>query len=832
MLSAHNEENLTMLKCHALTIENLTNPIGIDEEKPRFSWKLESDNTDVFQAEYELEIEGMWKETVKSEQSLYIEYAGKPLAPKTKYDVKVRVKDNYGELSEYAYASFTTGLMGEQPSAKWIGTANSEKIPKFVSKFDYNGQSTAYAFASAYGLYEIYINGKRVGENYFAPGFTAYFSRLQYQMYDVHEYLKNGENLIEVYLGKGWCAGRYPFECCKESYTDHTCFMLALELDGKQVLTSDESWKCYDSPILFSEFYDGEIYDSRLVGAFENEKSIITYDKGFNNLVWNMGTPVRIWESRKPERMFRTPKGELVIDFGQNMAGWAEITASAKSGDKIKISHAEVLDAEGNFYTANLRSAKNEVTFIFDGSGVQTYHPHFAFEGFRYIRIDECDFNVTIDNFMGRVIYSKIDLSATLNTSNAKLNKLFSNTLWSQKGNFIEIPTDCPQRDERVGWTGDAQIFISTALKLGDTQAFYKKWITDMKAEQTEEGLVADFIPDMNRKRTSSAWGDCATVCPWELFKAGGDIKFLEKMYPMMRKWTDYIRSQGENEFIWNTGHHYGDWLALDGEEGSYEGITPKDYIATAFFKFSTVLARKAAYVLGYDEEVKYLDELTRNVQNAFKAEFLDEDGMPKIKTQTSYVLALHFDMLEDKERAAKELNDLIIANGNRLNTGFVGVGYLCRALADSGYTDTAYSLLLQEAYPSWLYSVNQGATTIWEHWDGLKPDGTMWSTDMNSFNHYSYGSIIDWVYSIALGINVKDYGYKQILLTPTPDGRLDFCDGEFDTPYGKVASRWEYIDNGKVKYTFKVPCNTKAKIILPNDSIYDVGSGTYEFTL
>lgn len=822
-----------MLKCYALTCESLKNPIGIDVPNPRFSWKIAGDSDGIFQTEYEITVENMWHTCVKSEQSLYIEYGGKPLLPKTKYKYKVRVRDNRGEVSDYACGSFTTGIMGEALKSKWIGRKEeSENVLKYVSAVTYNGEKNAYIFATAYGIYEIFINGKRVGDSYFAPGFTEYHNRLQYQMYDVSKYLVMGENRVEVWLGKGWAAGRYPFSGLKQPYASVPCFNFTLELDGSAALLSDENWRCFDSPILSAEFYDGEVYDSRLDGVDKNEKKVEILDYGFDNLVWNMGTPVRIQESIKPVKMLRTPKGELVIDFGQNMAGWAEITACGKSGDKITFTHAEVLDRDGNFYTENMRSAKNEVTFIFNGRGEQTYHPHFSFEGFRYIRIDECSFDVNLENFVGRVIYSDIDINAMLETSNKKLNRLFLNTIWSQKGNFIDIPTDCPQRDERAGWTGDAQIFISTALKTGDTHAFYKKWIMDLMAGQSEKGLVAEFVPDAGRKYTSAAYGDAACICPWELYKAGADKKYLKTVYPMMRKWTDYILGEGENEFLWNTGHHFGDWLALDAEDGSYEGITPKDYIATAFFYFSSSIAKKAATVLGYENEVKYLDKLTRSIKKEFVRTFLDENGMPLVRTQTAYVIGLHFGLLDDKKRAAYELNKMILENGNKLKTGFVGVGYLCSALSENGYTDTAYSLLLQEGYPSWLYSVGQGATTIWEHWDGLKPDGTMWSADMNSFNHYSYGSIIDWVYSVSLGIKASEVGYKKITVEPHPDKRLDFCGGEFDTPYGRVGSKWEYLDDGRVKYTVLVPCNTTASIILPNGDAYEKASGRYEFII
>ncbi len=823
-----------MIECIDLKCENLINPIGIDEVNPRFSWKLTSDKEEVFQTGYEIIVEDMWHAVVKSEQSLYIKYDGAPLQPKTKYNYKVRVTDNYGETSPFISGSFTTGMMGEKIQAKWIGRfdGNSEKYA-FVKNIVCGEFDTAYIFASAYGLYEIYINGKRVGDSWFSPGFTSYNNRLQYQMYDVSEYLTGGENEIKVYLGNGWCSGRYPFQTWKKVYKELPAFMLQLELDGDIKCVTDSGWQSINSPIIKSEFYDGETYDSRIENDSFDKEGVDVFDYASDNLVWNAGEKVRVIEEIRPVKMFKTPKGETVIDFGQNMVGWAEFSGTGKCGDVLSFTHAEVLDKDGNFYTENLRTAKNEVTFILNGNENQAYHPHFSFQGFRYIRIDECSFDVGIENFSGKVI-SSINTTSKFHSANELLNKLFLNVQWGQKGNFVDIPTDCPQRDERVGWTGDAQVFMSTALKNADCFAFFNKWLRDMMADQTEEGLAQIFIPAMIEEKTASAWGDCAAICPWELYKAGADKDFLEVVYPMMKKWVNYIKAQGDNEYLWNTGFQFGDWLGLDAEEGSYEGATDKFYIATAYYAYSTALTLKAAKVLGKYDDAEVLLNLYRNIKKEFLKVYTDSDGMPVCKTQTAYALGLFMDLFENKPKAAKELSDMIKNNGNKLTTGFVGTPYLCFALSENGQADTAYSILLQEEYPSWLYSVKQGATTVWEHWDGLKPDGTMWSEDMNSFNHYAYGSIMDWVYSVVCGISTDEElgAYKRSVIAPKPDKRLQSCFTEFDTPYGKIASGWEYTDGNKLKVTVKIPCNTVSKIILPDGKTYEKGSGEYTWEI
>lgn len=820
-----------MLKCYELKCEGLKNPMGIDISSPRFSWKLESDRENTVQSEYEIIIDGAWKKREKSDNSLFVEYDGEPLKPKTKYTYKVRAWDNNGEVSDFAEGFFATGLMGEAPEAKWIGAKEiKENAPMLVKKFVCENPETAYIFASAYGLYEIYLNGEKVGDRYLTPGYTAYNSRIQYQMYDVENMLKSGENEIKILLGKGWCCGGFPFRTETGGlYGKLPSAMLQLEINGKIAVKTDETWKKYDSQILFSEIYNGETYDSTLENKYINEEAVRISDYGYDNLVWNSGESVKLVERVAAKEIIKTPKGETVIDFGQNLAGWVEINASGKTGDKIKYIHGEILDKDGNFYFENMRDAKNTIEFTLNGEKNRVLRPHFSFQGFRYIRIEECDFEIKPECFTACVLCS-VDITGSFESKNPLLNRFFKNVLWGQRGNFIDIPTDCPQRNERMGWTGDAQVFISTAAKNADVYAFFRKWLYDMKAEQRENGNVQFFIPaPQDLDKCSSAWGDAATICPWTLYKACGDKKLLSELYPMMKKWVYCIKETGDNEFLWDTGFHFGDWLSLDAEGDSCEGGTDKFYIATAFYAYSTSLVIKAAKELDLYDDVKEFEALYENIVKEFKKTFLDEKELPICQTHTAYILLLNMGLTNNEKEAASRLNQMIIDCGTRLNTGFVGTPYLCFVLSKYGYTKTAYSLLLRTEYPSWLYPVTKGATTIWERWDGIRPDGTVQNAGMNSYNHYAYGCVADWIYSVVCGISEEETSkaYKKSVIKPMPDERLGECYAEFETPYGKIGSGWKY-ENDRITFRFLIPCNTTSKVILPNGESHILGSGSY----
>lgn len=690
----------------------------------------------------------------------------------------------------------------------------------------------AKIYISALGVYEAKLNGKRIGDYVLAPGWTSYGHRVQYQEYDITNLLGK-ENSLEITIGKGWCFSELTWENKVFSPYPVPAAICAMKIsynDGTdEIILSDESFEVSESAVLYSDIYDGEIYDSRSVKRHW-EPAAVRQDYPKEILILQQGEYIREIEEIKPVELLLTEKNEKIIDFGQNLTGYVKFKTGHPAGTVLEISHAEVLDSDGCFYTENLRSAKQHIRYVANGQRAE-YKPFFTFQGFRYIRLDQWPGDVSLDDFTAVVVHSDMKRTGYFECSNEKVNKLFSNIIWGQKGNFLDVPTDCPQRDERLGWTGDAQVFIRAASYNFDTQKFFEKWLTDLSLDQLEDGGVPAIVPNVFGEweaNSSSAWGDAAVICPWQIYLTYADKDMLNRQFDSMKKWVDYIRKQGKDEFLWNTGHQYGDWLGLDAAEGSYEGATPKDLIATAYFAYSTGLFIKAGKVL--DKDMAEYETLYSNVVSAFQNNFI-KDGKITAHTQTAHALAIYFDLCGRwKAEIVRELAEIVIANGNKLKTGFVGTPYLLHALSQNGYTKTAYSLLLQEDFPSWLYSVNKGATTIWEHWDGIKNDGSFWDPAMNSFNHYAYGAVADWMYEVIAGINIDESapGFENVVLKPIPDKRLGYAAASIDTRLGKLSSKWSILDD-KIKYEFEVP--NKATIIIGNE-VHKVAKGQYVFTV
>lgn len=715
-------------------------------------------------------------------------------------------------------------------NANWISTDVDigEVCPIFSKNITTKKEiKRAELSISAIGVYEAEINGVRVGEFILAPGLTSYKTRIQYQTYDVTDMLKD-ENTLSITLGKGWHRGRISINDKVINQTDGAVIAeLAVTYDdgSEEIIITDDSWSVTTSKIMFSDLYDGETYDANAL-IKELGNAVINNDISKSKLIAQIGEDVTEHERIKPIRMFTTPKGEKVIDFGQNISGYVQIDITAKSGDKILMSHAEVLDKDGNFYNENYRSAKSILEYTCK-DGHQIYKPHFTYFGFRYIRLDECPENVNEDNFTAIAVYSDMKRIGYIKTGSEKVNRLYENTLWSQKDNFVDIPTDCPQRDERMGWTGDAQVFAKTASYNYNTKKFFGKWLGDVRAEQRENGSIPDTVPNFwLLRRSSTAWGDAMTVIPWQVYQMYGDIKDIEDNFEAMKKWVDFMTNDSLDKYLWTCvddsdkmwRKHYGDWLALDAPSGSYRGITPDNFIASAFYAYSTEILIKAGKTIGKD--MTEYETLYDNIVSTFKKTFTE------YTTQTECVLALYFNLTDDRDKTAKQLNDMIVSNKNKLQTGFVGTPYLMYALSENGYEKTAYSLLLQEDYPSWLYEVNHGATTIWEHWDGIRDDGTFWSSDMNSYNHYAYGSVIDWLYSVAGGIKPKKAGFEEVTIAPVADKRLGSIDVSLDTAYGTIKSEWHY-DGDTAVYNITTPVN--AEIVIDGEKHFaEKGSYTY----
>ena len=558
----------------------------------------------------------------------------------------------------------------------------------------------------------------------------------------------------------------------------------------------------------------------------KNWSGVFVEDFSKDILVATYNEPVRKHETFKPVKIFTTPKGEQVIDFGQNLVGWVQMKVNGKSGDKITLSHAEVVDKAGNFYTENLRTARSQDVYILNGGGEETFEPQFTWQGFRFIKVEGYPGELKPENFTAIALYSDMTPTGTFSCSNPLINQLQHNIQWGQKGNFLDVPTDCPQRDERLGWTGDAQAFSRTASYLMNVHNFFTKWLKDVSADQYANGSVPHVIPNVIAQgRTSgpggsTGWADVSTIVPWNMYLAYGDKRILENQYSSMKAWVDYMQHQSKND-LWNTGFHFGDWLFYsvnDDTDGS-SAITNKYLIAQCFYANSTQLLINAATVLGKKEDVAYYTDLLNRIKGAYLKEYVTPNGLISSDTQTAYVLALQFDMLPENLRA--QAADRLVHNIKRyymhLTTGFLGTPYLCHVLSRFGQAETAYKLLLQDSYPSWLYPVKMGATTIWERWDGIKPDGTFETPSMNSYNHYAYGAIGDWMYRVIAGIDTKtdEPGYKGIIIKPAIGGNLQNASADYETNYGKVSSHWK-IDSGNLLMDVEIPANTTATVYIP----------------
>lgn len=706
------------------------------------------------------------------------------------------------------------------------------------------------AKVTAMGVYNLLVNGKKVGKQVLTPGWTSYQSRVQVQSYDVTAELAGG-GIAAIEVGQGWAVGSIGFTGKGRFYDEMVrtaAQITATFADGTvQTVETGADWDCFTNPAIYTDIYHGEVWDGthtpKLLGkAVVSQKTYHT--------VPQVGEWILPQERLAPIELIVTPKGEKVLDFGQNMTGWVELRVQGKKGEVIAFDHAETLDAEGNFYNANYRTAKAYAKFILSGEP-EVLAPHFTFYGFRYIRLLECPATVEPSAFTAVVVHSDMKRTGDFHCGNPLINQLYHNIIWGQKSNYLDVPTDCPQRDERLGWTGDAQVFCRTAAINYDVEKFFKKWLGDMAIDQGEDGNVEGVVPralPVGRTRISAAWGDAACICPWEIYLAYGNKDLLREHFPMMKKWVDYMHNAGSEEFLWLDGKHYGDWLAMDAGDGVYMGATPTHMIGTVFFAYSCSLVIKAGKVLG--EEVAAYEELYQKVVAKFRECYI-ENGKPVQKgaalnnvypadkkppvinadTQTARVLMLHFDLCtpEDRPKLAKQLAEMVMANGTHLTTGFVGTPYLLHALSANGYAKLAYDLLLQESFPSWLFSVKQGATTMWEHWDGQKQDGSFWSTAMNSFNHYAYGAVYDWIFGVAAGIKVDEDGvaYKKVTIAPVPDQRLGHLTASIQSRQGKILSHWEYRGE-KVLYRFEIPAGTVAKIVLPDGRTQTVTDGIF----
>lgn len=851
----------SQLSVKNLLCENRTNPLGLDVSAPRFSWQLASDKRNILQTAYEIRVgtdpsvlaQGkgiLWSSgLIQSDLSVYVPYQGSGLSSGKKYYWQVRVSDNMGQTSPWSeVAHWQMGILSAAEwKAQWIQADFKGDTVNGVSPILRKTFSTkkkiqlATAFITAHGMYEAQINGQRMSDAYLTPGWTSYNKRLQYQAFDVTSLLKNGNNAIGVTLGSGWYRTPLAWSGNRNLYGKELALLFQLEIlysDGsKETIISDGSWKYSTGAIRFSELYDGETYDAREEKTGwttpqyddKNWAGVLIKDHSKDVLIGTYNELIKKHETFKPVKIFKTPKGEQVIDFGQNLVGWVQLKIKGNAGDKITLSHAEVLDKTGNFYTENMRAAKTQNTFILRGGSEEVLEPHFTFQGFRYIRIEGFKGDIQADNFTAIALYSDMKPMGQFSCSHPLLNQLQHNIEWGQRGNFLDVPTDCPQRDERLGWTGDAQAFSRTATFNMQVHNFFAKWLKDVAADQLPNGSVPFVIPNVLGKGAagSTGWADVATIIPWNMYLAYGDKKILEDQYPSMKAWVKFMQDSSQND-LWAKGFHFGDWLfySVNDDRDGKSAITDKYLIAQCFYAHSTQLLINTAQVLGKKDDVQYYSDLLKRIKAAFINEYMTPSGRLVSSSQTAYVLALNFDMLPENLRAqaAERLVQNIKNFNNHLTTGFLGTPYLCHVLTRFGYNDVAYDLLLQESYPSWLYPVKMGATTIWERWDGIKPDGSFQSETMNSFNHYAYGAIGDWMYRVMTGIDTdeKNVGYKRIIIKPHLNSRITQAASDYSTYYGTIRSHWQTSPEG-VSLDVEIPANTTATIYIPATSVENI---------
>lgn len=840
-----------------LRCEHRHNPMGLDVPAPRLAWKTKAAASNWQQSAYQIGVATdsgfakgklVWDSgKVGSDASILLPYAGPVLSAGRRYYWRVRVWDAQGRVSPWSATAFwEMGLLARADwRAQWISAANdtlSAATPALLLRREFvlpKKIRSARAYVTARGLYELRLNGRKVGEDLLTPGWTVYPKRLQYQVYDVTAYLQAGPNAIGALVGEGWYRGGLGSKPTRAIYGKTLAFLAQMQVqytDGTvDWILSDGTWRSSrEGPIRQNDPYNGEVYDARMEQSGWDQAgfdargwlAVNIADHPFDNLCASATEPVRAVQELAPVAIFKTPEGTWVADLGQNMVGWVRLQVQGPAGTKIVLRHAEVLDKKGNFYTDNLRKAQQRLEYTLKGGGPEVYAPRFAWMGFRYVAVEGFPGDLRPEHLRGIVIHSNLPATGTFECSQVLLNQLQRNIVWGQKGNFIDIPTDCPQRDERLGWTGDAQVFAATAAFNMDVAAFFDKWLQDLAAEQRPDGSVPWTAPDIldpqgaATVRVSAGWSDAAVMLPWTLYRLYGDRQLLERQYPSMRAWVEYMRQKAGDTYLYNNGSVFGDWFfyrPVPRQTAEPDAYTDRDFISTAFYAHCADLLGQTAQVLGKTSEAEQYAALFENIKRAFCAQYFTPAGRSVSDTQTSYLLPLMFGLLPEDlcPKAVAHLKRDILRQKTHLTTGFLGTPYLCHVLSQHGETALAHALLLQETYPSWLYPVKMGATTIWERWDGIKPDSTFQDPYVNSFNHYAYGAIGDWMYQYIGGIRALAPGYKQIEIAPVLSERLTYASTTYESPYGLIAVEWKKTAD-LLSLKAVIPPNTTARFRLP----------------
>lgn len=834
-----------------LRVNHKKNPLGFNLAKIHLSWEVKavcgkwavetriivSESSNMEKLVYDSGVQENYHEN-----QMLVSF---DLKPRTRYYWQVEVKDDKGDCSKSNPAWFETGKLQESWTAKWIGTEENEKrMPLLYKEFELKEKPESVRWhVCGLGLYEAYVNEKKAGREFLMPGYHCYDSFLEYQTLDVTELLSQGKNKIAVLLGEGWYKGRFGFDGdYRNLYGNQKKCIGELHIryanGQEECIVTDSSWKAEESSICENGIYDGEHIDETL----EHKMLSVEEIEETRPLVERFNPRIHKVEEFQPVSVKQEDEA-LLLDFGETVTGWVEITGAFETGQKVMMQYGEVLQ-KGRFYRDNLRTAKAEFTYVSKGKG-ETIRPHFTYYGFRYVKIKGLNPEKEY-KFIAYRIMSDIERTGWVATDHDKVNHLLENTLRSQKCNFLDIPTDCPQRDERMGWTGDAGIFASTACFHMDSGSFFHHYMKNMQAEQEKcNGAIPFFVPRPKVKKEehtnpfyldsgAAVWGDAATLIPWRLYQFYGDKAMLEEQYPVMKAWVDYeYERTKENEipYLWQNDRQLGDWLALDnGNINNPIGKTDSGFIASVYHYWSTKMVKEAAESLGLEESKVYA-EREKEIRNAILNYYFPDKKFCLEYTQTACALLLYLKLYPEGEREVitAKLAELLKKNNGHLNTGFVGTPILCMALSENGQNQLAYDLLLNEDYPGWLHEVNLGATTVWERWNSLEEDGSISGTGMNSLNHYAYGSIAEWIYRYMCGLNPSIGEAVKMTIYPMPDQRLKKAEGSWRSVFGKYVCAWNWKSEQEVVCNIEVPFNANARFILPDGTEEILDCGKYE---
>lgn len=836
------------MKVSRIKINGMRNPIGFSFDNIRCSW-LVSDTAAKKTSGVKIDVakDEAFKDIVFSKEGKEMNSVCEVLdiapKPRTRYYIRVMITGDNGEKAENT-AYFETAKMGEPWEAVWIKPQEKDKFhPRFEKYFTAKEKlADARLYISGLGLYTVRINGRKVSDEILTPYYSDYRTEVQYQTFDITSVIQF-QNHIEVELGNGWYKGYFGLAGMDKNFGDEFQMIAELHLryeDGtEEVVASDESWTYCGSDTEESDIYNGEIINRLLWAETDNVKrKPVIAGIGPAALVERYSLPVIEHEDMPVKEVIHTPAGETVLDFGQNFAGYVTFRSALPRGTKIVLDFGEILQ-KGNFYNANYRRAKSQFTYVSDGLK-EVVKPQFTFFGFRYVRVTGWEGELDPSDFMAKALYSDMEITGHIETGNKNVNQLLSNVMWGQKSNSIDFPTDCPQRDERLGWTGDAQVFAGTASYNMDTAAFYHKFLHDLRTEQKKlDGILPGVIPvfDPAGAAFAAVWGDIATFLPTVLYEHYGDSEALKVYYPMMKDWVDKITREDKargQRYLFDYGNQMGDWLAMDGRtQQSMKGGTDDYFIGSCYYAMSAKMVSDAACVLNLPEDASYYDELHHKIRQAVLKEYYTESGRLSIDTQTGYLVALYSGIYKDKERVINGLKERLYKDCYQMRGGFVGAPIMCKVMADNHLEEEAFYFLLQEGFPGWMHCINLGATTIWERWNSVLDDGTMSGTMMNSLNHYAYGSVVEFLYKNVAGIRALEPGFRKVQISPLLNQKLRYVKAAYDSACGTYRVEWRIRKDGRVHALVEIPFGCTALVgfpFYPGDATGELGAGVYEF--